>query len=77
MLLNKFLASGFTIYVNYFLSFVCADCVKFVGRLSKILLVLGIMDLWRNGMKVDIQVSAVTPQTGVEDVGGDSHFVIS
>lgn len=77
MLLNKFLASGFTIYVNNFLSFVCADCVKFVERLPKILLVLGIMDLWRNGMKVDIQVSAVTPQTGVEDVGGDSHFVIS
>lgn len=77
MLLNKFLASGFTIYVDNFLSFVCADCVKFVGRLPKILLVLGIMDLWRNGMKVDIQVSAVTPQTGVEHVGGDSHFVIS
>jgi len=77
VLLNKFLASGFTIYADNFLSFVCADCVKFVGRLPKILLVSGIMDLWRNGMKVDIQVSAVTPQTGVEDVGGDSHFVIS
>jgi hypothetical protein len=64
-------------YLCRFLSFICADCAKFVARLPKILLVLVIMDLWRNGMKGDIQLAIVTPQTGVEDVGGDSHFVIS
>lgn len=57
--------------------FIHADCVKFVVKQPKILLVLGVTDSWRNGMKGDLQVAVVIPQTGVEDVGGDSHFVTS
>lgn len=54
-----------------------ADCVRFVVRLQKTLRVLCIADLWRSGMKGDLQLAVVTPQEEVEDVGGDSHFVTS
>ncbi|XP_041025633.1 uncharacterized protein LOC121266014 [Juglans microcarpa x Juglans regia] len=53
------------------------DCVRFVVRLQKTLRVLRIADLWRSGMKGDLQLAVVTPQEEVEDVGGDSHFVTS
>lgn len=51
--------------------------MKFVVKLPKILLVLGVTDSWRSGMKGDLQVAVVIPQAGVEDVGVDSHFVTS
>lgn len=37
-------------------------------------LVMGIADLWRSGMKKRFLVLKITHQTGMEDVGGDSHF---
>lgn len=59
------------------LVFIHAECVKFVARLQKMLLVLGITDFWRSGTKEDFLVLVQTHQREMSDVGGDSHFATS